>query len=599
MIDTHCHLQTEAYNEDRASVLSESMAAGVEAFVVPAIDHESFAATIKIASENELVFCALGIHPHSATEWSNNIREEIAQAVITNDKIVAIGEIGLDYHYDFSPRDVQQKAFAEQIELAIELGKPIVIHTRESDEDVLKIVADRYKNLSESAPRGQFHCFSGTVDTLHRAIDLGFYVSFTGNITFKKSMLDEVVHQAPIERIMLETDSPYMTPVPDRGKRNTPAYLGRVAQKIADIKGMDVLEVITQTTLNAKRLFRLSSLLLLLLPALWSSQAFAQRTGPIGNKPPDSVMTDDRRKMEEAVRKQREELQKEEAQHRQDSIKAVDQQLQEAQKVARDQMHQDSVKAAEKLAEEERARLKALTPIAWKAIGVGGGIGIGNMAISQQKPRITPTSVLATSFQVGTQISRVLDFQFSYAQMKVSDDLTGDRMYNAGIGTPSGVLPGGTKLRAGQNVPTYEELAIKWLSFDLRFVITPRNAFKFYAGLGYTHLTMSSLQNYRVVNAIGAPADSLTTLNPNLSTYSSSFSRGGIKLLFGIREDIELGSQWILTPFAEIAAVGAFAGTTQGPTYVFLTDPDQITMTHLNVGVTLYFGWFGVERYPP
>ncbi len=343
MIDTHCHLQTDAYDADRAQVLEDSRAAGVEAFVVPAIDHASFAPTLKIASEHPDVFCALGIHPHSATEWSSLIRNEMLESAKANAKLVAIGEIGLDYHYDFCPRETQQRAFSEQIELAIELAKPIVIHTRESDEDVLRIVRSYYGTLTESATKGQFHCFSGTVDTLRQAIELGFYVSFTGNITFKKSTLEEVVKEAPIERIMLETDSPYMTPVPDRGKRNTPASLVRVAQKIADIKGMEVTEVMKQTTLNAKRLFRLVSLLLLLLPFIVSSNAFAQAPGPIGNKPPDSVMTDERRKMEDAVRKQREELQKEEALHRQDSIKQAQDQQNEAIRLALDQMHQDSV----------------------------------------------------------------------------------------------------------------------------------------------------------------------------------------------------------------------------------------------------------------
>ncbi len=240
-----------------------------------------------------------------------------------------------------------------------------------------------------------------------------------------------------------------------------------------------------------------------------------------------------------------------------------------------------------------------MTPIAWKAIGAGGGIGIGNMSISQQKTSITPTSVLATSLQFGTQISRVLDFQLSFARMKISDDLTGDHLYNAGIGFPSGFLPGNIKLRGGDNIPVYEELAISWYSLDLRFVITPRNAFKFYAGIGYTHMKMASLQNYHAVDSIPGMSDTATTINPALSTYSNSFSRGGIKLLFGIREDFEIGSQFILTPFAEISATGAFSGAQQGPTFVYRTDAQQITMTHLNVGFNLYFGWFGVERYPP
>ncbi|HEY3875744.1 MAG TPA: TatD family hydrolase, partial [Candidatus Kapabacteria bacterium] len=223
--DAHCHLQDAQFDMDRAEMIAASRAAGVSHFIVPATDVGNFDATLTLAAADERIFCGLGIHPHSAKEWNSDVRERIREEAAKNKKIVMVGEIGLDYHYDFAPRDVQREAFSEQIELAIELKKPIAIHTRESEEDVFRIVEEHYASLPADVPRGQFHCFSASIDWMHRAIALGFYVSFTGNITFKKSPLDEVVREAPLERILLETDSPYLAPDPHRGKRNSPAML--------------------------------------------------------------------------------------------------------------------------------------------------------------------------------------------------------------------------------------------------------------------------------------------------------------------------------------------------------------------------------------
>ena len=423
-------------------------------------------------------------------------------------------------------------------------------------------------------------------------MELGFYVSFTGNITFKKSTLEEVVRVAPLERIMLETDSPYMTPVPNRGKRNTPSSVRQVAEKIAEIKQIDIVEVMNQTTKNAIKLFKLAALTAVLLSTFASSRLFAQRTDPVGSRPPDSVMTDDRRKMEEAVRKQREELQKADEQRRQDSIRTAERAEQESVKQAIEQVRQDSIKAAQRIADEEKARLKAQTPIAWKAIGIGAGLGIGNMQMTQAKATITPTSVLETSFQIGTQISRVLDFQITYASLKVGDDLTGDKLYNGGNNFRTGPQP--AHLSPGNNIPIREDLTITTLAFDVRFLITPKAPFKFYAGLGYTHLKMENNQIYKTV-IIGANKD--TIIGPTQSTLDASFSRGAVKILFGIRYDLELGDKFILTPFAEISALGAFSGDNQLPPFVFRPDETQITMTHFTFGASLYFGWFGTQRY--
>jgi TatD DNase family protein len=593
MIDTHCHLQTEAFEADREAVISQALASGVVSVVVPAIDQKSLEPTLDIANHHEGIFCALGIHPHHATEWNNEVRDWILNAQSGSKKVVAIGEIGLDYHYDFCPQGVQRSVFAEQMELAQSLKLPIVVHTRESDEDVLKIIEDHYQTDRDGSA-GQLHCFSGTVGTMQRGIDRGFYVSFTGNITFKKSALGEVVEMAPLDRILLETDSPYMTPVPFRGKRNTPEYLHLVAEKIAEIKKLDIGLVIKETTANARRLFSLPLLTLVLgvILSIAPSSLFAQRTEPVGSAPPDSVMNDDRRKAEEQIRLQREELRKEATKRTQDSLLQVQKQQQEEQAKAEELIRQDSIKAAERILGAERDSLRAKTPIAWKAIGIGGAIGVGNMALIQSKPSITPTSVLATSLYIGTQLSRTLDFQFSWMNMRVGDDLVG--LYNSGNGSPTGPMALKQKITLGSHLPYREDLYITDLAFDFRLAFNPRNAFKFYAGLGYNYLIIENKQNYHFNTndtiAQGVPSAAS-------STSDIKYYRSALDILFGVREDLEYGTQFIITPFAEISALAAFQGQTQALHFVFRPDADLITMTHVRVGVEVNWGWFGVERY--
>ena len=188
---------------------------------------------------------------------------EELQLVVKNsddEKVVAIGEIGLDYHYDFATHDEQKKIFREQIKIAKNKNLPIIVHNREADEDIFHILNEE----QDGNLKGVLHCFSSNVDFLEKAINLGFHVSFTGNITFKKVNLDEAVKKAPIERILLETDSPFMAPVPFRGKRNEPLYVKYIAEKIAEIKNITIDEVISMTTSNAKKLFGLITMLLFL-----------------------------------------------------------------------------------------------------------------------------------------------------------------------------------------------------------------------------------------------------------------------------------------------------------------------------------------------
>ncbi len=592
MIDTHCHLQTEAFDADREQVIGQAESSGVQAFIVPAIDTQSFVGTLELAAAHPNVWCALGIHPHSAAQWNEEVREQIRTSVVSNPKIVAIGEIGLDYYYDFAPKETQVKAFREQIELALELQKPIIIHTRDSIEETIAICEEYYRDKELTHSFGQFHCFSGSPQQAQQIAALGFAVSFTGNITFKNSTLGATVAATPEESILIETDSPYLAPAPHRGTRNEPARVSLVAAKIAEIKQRAITDIMQLTTTNAIRIFRLpiaALLLVLLSMTLGTTTATAQP----GSRPPDSVMTKDRREAEEMIRKQRDELMREQERRRQDSLRAVQQEQEEQQREMREQIRKDSIRAIERAQDEEKARQKALTPIAWKAITVGGGIGIGNLSELYQNNRktLTPTSVFASSLILGTQITRGIDFEFSYNSFTVSDDLIGDNLYKiSDSATPVAVSPLPEKKPAPPyTVPTHESINTQYLAFALRFTINPHSPVKFYGGVGYNYVTITNTQDYYGVT------DSLGTRTPS-ATIKKSFSRGGINALFGARYDLEVGTQFIITPFAQISASFLFNGDPEYTGFVFQTVHDLITFTHLNVGATVSFGWFGVKR---
>jgi TatD DNase family protein len=587
MIDTHCHLQTAQFDSDREAVIAEAEAAGVMSFVVPAIDIESFEATLAIANSYPNIHCALGIHPHSASEWSGEIGQKIVTEIRSNPKVVAVGEIGLDYFYDFAPRDVQITAFREQIALAQSLQKPVIIHTRDCIPETLDIVEDCYKHTPKTYIFGQFHCFSGTPAQMKKAVELGFYVSYTGNITFKNSGLTETVRETPLDAMMLETDSPYLAPVPHRGKRNSPAFLPLVAQKVAEIKQLTSNEVMAATTTNAKKLFFPALVAALFLLLCFSSDtSYAQ----VGSRPPDSVMTKDRRDAEEMIKKQKEELLRMEQERKQDSIRSAQQELEEQRKEILDQARKDSIKAVERLQDEEKARIKAQTPIPWKAITVGAALGVGNLELSQSKSRITPSSVLSTTFSIGTQISRIIDFEISLNNFTVEDDLVQDRLYSLGDSTPAAYLDTSNRPKSNYRSLTYESINTSYIAFDVRFVFTPRSPLKFYSGLGYTATTITNKQTYDDV-------DSLGNVLAKGKQFESSFTSGGIQAMIGARYDLELNDQFILTPYAQIGAAFLFNGGSQPASLVFRVDPEQIVFTHTKVGLTLSFGWFTVDRY--
>jgi len=211
----------------------------------------------------------MGVHPHNAKDANDDVYQKIIENS-KNPKVKAIGEIGIDYYYDFAPKDLQKQVFQQQLQIAKETNLPAIVHNREADEDILRII----KKEQNGKLRGVLHCFSSPVETMEKALDLGFNISFTGNITFKKSNLTEVVKKTPLDRIMIETDSPFLTPVPYRGKRNEPSYVKYVAEKIAEIKSISIDEVIQMTTKTAKNFFQILILLFILI--LSSSQLFAQ-----------------------------------------------------------------------------------------------------------------------------------------------------------------------------------------------------------------------------------------------------------------------------------------------------------------------------------
>ncbi len=257
MIDSHCHIDTEQFSEDWEQVVSDAIDSGVEYIIVPGIEPKTFSRLIEVTDSHSRLFRGIGIHPHNANDCNSSALKSVEE-LSNSDKVVAIGEIGLDYYYDFAPKESQHRAFIEQINIAKNMNLPIIVHNRDSDEDLLEILKkEQNGNLT-----GVLHCFSGNTEMMKQAIDLGFNVSFTGNITFKKTNLTEVVKETPMDRLLLETDSPWMSPIPHRGKRNEPKFVRKVAEKISEIKNIPINEVISMTSANAKKLFRLAVLLL-------------------------------------------------------------------------------------------------------------------------------------------------------------------------------------------------------------------------------------------------------------------------------------------------------------------------------------------------
>lgn len=250
-IDTHAHLFFENFKEDVDEVIQRAKDNGVDFIVVPATDIKTAKEAITLAEKYEQIYATVGIHPHDTKEWHESLLFEIEE-LAKHPKVVAIGEIGLDYYYDFSPQDQQIKAFKSQLDLATKLQLPVVIHNRDSDGDMMDII----QSYCGTGLKAQFHCYNGSLSDALEFMKMNHFISFTGNITFKKSDgLREILSHIDLNHLMLETDSPFMTPVPFRGKRNEPSYVSYVAQQVADVHKISMEEVGRITSLNAFRFF--------------------------------------------------------------------------------------------------------------------------------------------------------------------------------------------------------------------------------------------------------------------------------------------------------------------------------------------------------
>jgi TatD DNase family protein len=253
-IDTHAHLTFPEYRIDLPEVIERARKANLEAIINIALDDAALAFSLKIAEEYpDYVFNAFGLHPHDASEWNDEIPQKIRDLAKTK-KIIAIGETGLDYHYKLSPIEKQKEVFRKFLQLAQELDLPAVIHSREASRDTMLIIHEE----DQGKLKGVLHCFSGDMDLAKEALDIGLLISFTGNITFPKAdKIRNAAKEIPLDRIMIETDCPFLAPQDYRGKRNEPAYVVKVAEQIAEIKGLELSEVAGQTTKNARRFFKL------------------------------------------------------------------------------------------------------------------------------------------------------------------------------------------------------------------------------------------------------------------------------------------------------------------------------------------------------
>lgn len=258
LVDTHAHLDYD-YEIPVEALVAEAMQAGVTTIITIAASAESLARTEEIAERFPNVFFTSGIHPHDAKDWTPAIAEELEKRA-KHKKCVAIGELGLDYYYEHSDRETQFRALEAQLEFSVSVGKPVVIHTRDADEDTKQHLVSHSEAWNARHPGrspGVLHCFSGGPELARFCLDLGYYISFSGIVTFKNADALRAVAKdiVPLDRLLVETDSPYLAPVPYRGKKNHPAYTRIVAEKVAQLKGLALAELAATTTANAQKLF--------------------------------------------------------------------------------------------------------------------------------------------------------------------------------------------------------------------------------------------------------------------------------------------------------------------------------------------------------
>lgn len=253
LADSHAHLIDKAFRKDEEKVIKRAREEGVRLIINLGYDLRTSLAAVNLAQDYPFIYASVGIHPHEAARVPDNYQERL-KGLSKKEKVVALGEIGLDYYRDLSPRNKQQEVFREQLRVARELAFPVIIHDREAHQDILKILQEERGGSNG----GVLHCFSGDWEMAKKCMEMGFYISIAGPVTFKKSeKLQEVAKKLPLDRILVETDCPYLAPVPFRGKRNEPSYVKYTLEKIASLRGMKEEELARATYDNTRKVFRL------------------------------------------------------------------------------------------------------------------------------------------------------------------------------------------------------------------------------------------------------------------------------------------------------------------------------------------------------
>jgi TatD DNase family protein len=259
-IDSHAHLDVPQYDADRDQVIARAREAGVELFLEicgSEVAKGSLDAGLKLAAEHPFIYAAVGVHPHEASLYDQTLERKLLD-MSQEPKVIGWGEIGLDYYYDHSPRDVQRGVFSRQLELALARRLPVIVHTRDAEDDTIAMLSENWATPGGSEIGGIIHCFTGTQELADAALEMGFHISFSGVISFKKAdQLRQVARSVPMERLLIETDCPYLAPVPYRGKRNEPAFVTATAAKLAEIKNVEIEEIAGATSANFRRLFNL------------------------------------------------------------------------------------------------------------------------------------------------------------------------------------------------------------------------------------------------------------------------------------------------------------------------------------------------------
>ena len=253
LFDTHCHLDDEQFDSDRQQLIASLPLQGIKYCVTVGSDIASSGRCAALAQQYPFIYAAVGVHPHEASQAQSDYLQSL-RALAAQPDVVALGELGLDYHYDHSPRDVQKKLLDEQLDLAFELRLPVILHVREAHGDLLDLLRARKERLSG----GIIHCYSGSAQSVNAYVQLGFMISFAGPLTFKTAQkLRDAAQAVPLDRLLIETDSPYLSPEPERGRRNNPAKVFHICQALAALRGMSVTDMASLTLDNAVRLYHI------------------------------------------------------------------------------------------------------------------------------------------------------------------------------------------------------------------------------------------------------------------------------------------------------------------------------------------------------